>query len=309
MIHDLLFRARAVFRRRAMEAELDEELRAHLEHQAEKHMRRGLSREEAERRARFDFGDLDQMKDECRSSWGVRLIDDAAAEVRAVLRQARRKPVFATVSALALVLGLLANTMMFDGVTSVVERFSPHQQPAGPVLAAQNSMPPPPPVNKSGARPRPAVRKVPSKKLSHARFSRRPTESPPERLASASGERVTIEKAAFLCMPGAGRFEAAKSVYYAGSNRIHFVLISRTWSHARHEAALEELEMTIHSGDLSYTVVEVISSNPENPQQESWRPLVLNARAAMSNSAQRRALARTEQSGQCTSASESLSHL
>jgi hypothetical protein len=310
MIHDLLFRVRVLVRRNAMEADLDEELRAHLEHQAEKLMRRGLSREEAERRARFDFGDLDQVKDECRRSWGVRLIDDMAAEIRAGLRQARRKPVFATVSALALALGLLANTMMFDGVTSVVERLSPHQQPASPVLAAQNSVPSPPPVNKSDARPGAAVRKAPNKKPARAPLSRRSIESHPERLPSVAYRNVTIVTAAFVVTPGVARLSAAGwMVRDAESNRNHFVLISGTWIRARHETALEALEITIHSGDVSYTFVEVISGNPEYPQQEGWRPLVHNARAAMSNSAQGGALARAEQSGQCTSASGSLSHL
>lgn len=36
MISDLLYRLRALFRNEAMEVELDEELRAHLEHQVEK---------------------------------------------------------------------------------------------------------------------------------------------------------------------------------------------------------------------------------------------------------------------------------
>ena len=33
MLRDLLYRVRALFRRRSMESELDAELRAHIEHQ------------------------------------------------------------------------------------------------------------------------------------------------------------------------------------------------------------------------------------------------------------------------------------
>lgn len=308
MIHDLLYRIRALFRRRVMEAELDEELRAHLEHQAEKHMRSGLSADQAERRAQFDFGDLDQVKDECRRSWGVRLIDELGAEVRAGLRQTRRKPVLSTISALTLVFGLVANTIMFSGLTAVVERFAPHQQQPSSVLAAQNSVLPP--VKRSDAHPAMAVRKVPGKRPSGARPSPRLRESHPENVASAACRERAFATAAFFLTPGVGQISAARwMLREAEDNRNHFVLISRTWQRTRRGAGLETLEMTLHSGGATYTVVEVISGNPEYPQQEGWTPLVLNARAAKSNSTQWGALAVMEQSGQCVSISESLSSL
>jgi hypothetical protein len=59
LISDLLFRLRALFRRKRMEAELDEELRAHFEHQVEKYVRSGLARAEAIRRVRLEFGGLE----------------------------------------------------------------------------------------------------------------------------------------------------------------------------------------------------------------------------------------------------------
>ena len=68
MVTDLLYRTRALFRRDDMEAELDEELRAHLEHQVEKYVQSGMSPDEAKRRARIEFGGLDQVKEECRDA-------------------------------------------------------------------------------------------------------------------------------------------------------------------------------------------------------------------------------------------------
>lgn len=62
LISDLLFRLRAIFRRRSVEKELDDELRFHFEHEVEKLMRSGLTREEASRRARLALGGLDQVK-------------------------------------------------------------------------------------------------------------------------------------------------------------------------------------------------------------------------------------------------------
>jgi hypothetical protein len=50
MLSDLLFRLRSLLRRDAVENELDEELRFHLEQQVDKHVRAGLTRDEALRR-------------------------------------------------------------------------------------------------------------------------------------------------------------------------------------------------------------------------------------------------------------------
>ena len=63
MVSDLLYRLRALFRRDSMEAELDEELRAHLDRQVEKFVQSGMYPEEARRRARIELGGLDQVKE------------------------------------------------------------------------------------------------------------------------------------------------------------------------------------------------------------------------------------------------------
>jgi len=72
--NDLRYRARAIFRRDAVERELDEELRLHLEHETEKHARDGMTPEEALRRARLAFGGVDRIKDDARDARGVSLV-------------------------------------------------------------------------------------------------------------------------------------------------------------------------------------------------------------------------------------------
>ena len=62
MLSDIRFRMRALFRRNALERELDEELRFHYEHQVEAYRKVGHPPEEARRRARLEFG-LDQVKE------------------------------------------------------------------------------------------------------------------------------------------------------------------------------------------------------------------------------------------------------
>ena len=66
MFSDLLFRLRALLRRKTVETELDIELRFHFDHQIDKLVQSAVTPEEARRRARLIFGGDDQIKEECR---------------------------------------------------------------------------------------------------------------------------------------------------------------------------------------------------------------------------------------------------
>ena len=71
MLRDLLYRGRALFRRKVMEDDLDAELQFHLDQLTEQHVRAGMAPGEARRLARIALGGVSQVKEQCRESWGV----------------------------------------------------------------------------------------------------------------------------------------------------------------------------------------------------------------------------------------------
>jgi predicted permease len=136
---DFLARVRALFRRKGMESELDEELRAHLEHEIAKYEAAGVSPVEAVRRARLALGGLEQTKEQCRDARGISFLETLIYDIRYGLRMLRKSPGFASVAIVTLALGIGANTAMFSVTEGIVFAPLPFSQPDRLVSVWENN--------------------------------------------------------------------------------------------------------------------------------------------------------------------------
>ena len=130
-----------------LQADVDEELRVHLEMRVEDLMSKGMSSAAARDEALRQFGDLEYTRRYCRGQderkeagmrWNLTL-DELAADLRNGIRQTVRTPGFTVIAVLTFALGIGANAALFSIFNSLILRTLPVRDPSSLALLTNGS--------------------------------------------------------------------------------------------------------------------------------------------------------------------------
>lgn len=128
-LRQIRFKLLGYWRTRALEADMAEEMRAHVERLAAAHRDAGMPADEAHRTALRRFGNVSSLQDLARDERRVRWLDDLSQDLRYGARQLRLNQRFALTATLLLALGIGANTAVFSVVRHVLLQPVPFRDP------------------------------------------------------------------------------------------------------------------------------------------------------------------------------------
>jgi len=115
-------RVRAFFTKRALDADLEAEIAAHIDMAVDEYVERGMSLAEARRQALLHFGGRDQAKFHHREARGLMNLDILLQDLKYTIRTLRRDPGFTAVAVLILALAIGANIAVFSVVDTLMLR-------------------------------------------------------------------------------------------------------------------------------------------------------------------------------------------
>src|SRR6266566_8094466 len=115
-------RLRALFQKRKLDGEMDEEMRLHIEMQTQENLEAGMNPEEARYAALRQFGWVESIKETCRERRGISWVENLLRDTRFAFRQLRKNPGFTAIAVLTLAICLGANLTIFAVIDSILLR-------------------------------------------------------------------------------------------------------------------------------------------------------------------------------------------
>ena len=124
--------------RDGLKNEVAEEIRQHLQERTEALMTEGLSRREAESRAKREFGNITLLEERSRETWEWSVVESWLADIRRAIRRLLQTPGFTLVCLVTLALGIGANAGIFALLNAVLLKSLPVPAPEQLFLVKQS---------------------------------------------------------------------------------------------------------------------------------------------------------------------------
>jgi putative ABC transport system permease protein len=298
---------RWLWRRNARDAELTEELQAHVEMAVAQRIQRGESPALARAHALREFGNMTHVAEVTRDMWGGASWDACFRDIRYAARGLRRSPTFTAVAVATLALGIGANTAMFTVVNGALLKPLPFEQPDRLVILSHVPVALGPNAHALSDHTFAELRAAPSRA-----FASLATLSPNQMTLTGVGdaERLSTAQASASLMTTLGVSAAIGRTFTAEEEAgdDHVVLLSDRFWRERFGGARSVLGTSITLDGVPYTVIGVMPLTfdfphgaalwtllPARPNPNVWvrRPVVARLSRGTSIEAARRELEST----------------
>ena len=118
-----------IFSRNRRYDDISVSIQEHIDERVDELMEEGIPRDEAERTARRDFGNVTLLRERSREVWQWQRVESLFVDLKHVFRRLGRSPGFAITVVLTLAIGIGANTAVFSVLNSVLLRPLPYPEP------------------------------------------------------------------------------------------------------------------------------------------------------------------------------------
>jgi len=274
---------KSLFRKRPLEAQLDSELRFHIEELTRANIEAGMTPEQARRQAILEFGGKEQIKEDLRDVHRVPFIETTLKNLKFALRFMRKSPAFSLTVVLTLALGIGANSAVFSALDAIVLRPLPF--PHGDELMKLDQYDPKVPGNvgfSAPARLQDWNRMNSTFQVITGYYTQDVSET-----SGALPEKLTMAAVApqFLQVwgvaPALGRDFNPEEERFGGPDAI---LVSDRFWRSRFGANPNAVGQKLHMSAYSYTIVGVMPASFLFPERDVdlWSPVPMNAPYAQS---------------------------